>query len=694
MAARFFALPLGCDHYKLKPNYLVGMTILDRAERILAKGLFSAQRSLIKQAFRLSAAALAEEPAEWPTQILARIQSYKVLTRHVQRSITASYESDWLTPIRSPLIAAGGPIDEIVNVGWPYDESRALIWSKYRNLVTSFRNASFRTWDLSLGKETRRLDLPIEWGRAAISDPPSLAVVMASQRQLLLVNLENATAEVIFNGPVLECVAISGDGAWAVTTGVPPEWDYSKHDWNGPRTLRLFDLKQQSCVRSWGAHRAVIVDLALSYDGRYLATASRDQTARLFDLANQTIVGTWRSSRGLVAIALSPSGRRLAYTSRGGILTVRRFDGGIVGRFNHCAAEPGCLALSKGGGKIVAGSGGALSVIDVNKGIRHGPFSGTQPNLSSLVIDEGAKRALTGELGTQLVLWDLTKIRKRGSSGQWISGIWAGAEEALIHQDGLSLWTLATGHSRQIVKPGSYAVTASPGARVWAIERWAASGGATIRVGVFGRKSSKLLLASRDLSLGMLTSAQLSRNGKRLLALVHRTGCRVLNMADSSTVWQLDELGLGVRAFLSPSGRYVALCSLGGQTSIVDLDTTKVVRRGQLQPHAGNVLFGADDQSIFIEQELEVVTWNWMTNSSCALCAGRPSSLSEDGNWLVTESNSRKLTLWQLPDQRKVATYTLDVPVSHTAVSPDGRFLIAGDQNGNVHILSKERGLP
>ena len=92
-------------------------------------------------------------------------------------------------------------------------------------MVTSFRDVSFRTWDLSLGQEIRRLDLPIQWGRAAISDPPSTAVVMVSQRQLLLVNLESATAEVIFDEHAIEWVAISADGAWAVTTGVPPDWD-------------------------------------------------------------------------------------------------------------------------------------------------------------------------------------------------------------------------------------------------------------------------------------------------------------------------------------------------------------------------------------------------------------------------------------------------------------------------------------
>ena len=120
---------------------------------------------------------------------------------------------------------------------------------------------------------------------------------MASQSQLILVDLKRATVDLIFEGPVLEWVAISADGAWAVTTGVSPDWDYFKHDWTGPRTVRLFDLKQRSCVRTWEAHRGFISDLALSSDGKCLATASRDRTAQLFDLKNERILGLWRRSR-------------------------------------------------------------------------------------------------------------------------------------------------------------------------------------------------------------------------------------------------------------------------------------------------------------------------------------------------------------------------------------------------------------
>jgi len=43
-----------------------------------------------------------------------------------------------------------------------------------------------------------------------------------------------------------------------------------------------------------------------------------------------------------------------------------------------------------------------------------------------------------------------------------------------------------------------------------------------------------------------------------------------------------------------------------------------------------------------------------------------------------------------LPEGRRLATFTLDAPVIHTALSPNGRFLIAGGENARVHILQRQ----
>jgi WD40 repeat protein len=495
---------------------------------------------------------------------------------------------------------------------------------------------------------------------------------------------------VIFTGSVIEWVAMSADGAWAVTTSVPCDWDYSKHDWNGPRTLRLFDLEGRSCVRTWEAHRAVITDLALSEDGRFLATASRDQTAQLVDLATAKTIGSWRCAREVDAVALTPSGHRIAYVSRDGVLVVRRQNGDVVQRFAHCGAEPGCVALSKDGQKVVLARGGEVSVADLRKAVRLGPFSGTQPYLNSLVIDDHANHAITGETGNQLVLWNLTKLKRVKSSGDWTAGIYAGSDKALVHQDALSLWDFSSG-KRIGFHPGRHCeVTAAPSAQVWAIARWSSNGGGRIRIGKWGRKQTKPLIQSRDLSRDMLPSMHFSRNGKRLLVHTHKFGCRILNPANGRTVWQRRNLGLGVRPFLSPSGKYILSCSYSGRLDVVDLDAREVVQQAQLQPITGKVLFAEDDEWIFIPQGTQTMLLNWKTSSSTILCLGTPSSISDDARWLVTESIGRKLTLWALPDQHRAATFTLDVPVLHTALSPDGRFLIAGDQSGSIHILRRE----
>ena len=639
----------------------------------------------------MSAAALAEEPEEWLAQVSARLRNDKsVDIRRVIEHIAETRDTPWLRPILTSLIPAGGPVEEIVDVGAAYDDSPALIWSQDRTTITAFSRAAFHIWDLSLGREIRRLNLPIEWGRAAISDPPHRAVVMASQSQLLVVNLKTAKTEVIFNESVIENVAISANGMWAITSSVPADWDYFKHDWNGPRTLRLFDLHRRRCVRTWQAHRGRIEDLALSADGRFLATASRDQTAQLFDLHKGDRIGRWRNARGVAAVAMTPNGQRIAYVSDGGVLTVRQQDGKIIRRSNDHDAEPRCLALSQDGKRIVMAGASGVSIVDLRTSKRFGPLGGSQPNLMSPSVDKQARHAITGELGRQLLLWDLTKVEKPAAPGYWISGMWASKGQALVHDDRLSQWDLSTGSRTKLLLPGNFQVASSPSAGIWAVARWASSSGGRIRIGKWGQKQTTPFASVG----GFVNSVALSRNGTRLVATVHlaphRDECRVWDVANQHTVWHLNHLNFDVKAYISPSGRYLLLCSVLGRLGIVDLDTGEFIERTLPQPNSGSVLFTSDDDCILVPQGYNTLLLNWRSNAVRKQFSGTPSSVSEDGLWMVTESNSRKLTLWFLPEERRIATYTSDVPILHSALSADGQFLIAGDQTGNVHILRRE----
>ncbi len=336
---------------------------------------------------------------------------------------------------------------------------------------------------------------------------------------------------------------------------------------------------------------------------------------------------------------------------------------------------------------MAAASG--VSIVDLRTSKRFGPLAGTQPYLMSLAVDKQARHAITGELGRQLLLWDLTKMEKPAAPGSWISGMWASKGQALVHDDSLSQWDLSTGRRTKLLPPGNFQVASSPSAGIWAVARWASSSGGRIRIGKWGQKQTTPFASVN----GFVNSIALSRNGTRLVATVHlaphRDECWVWDVANQHTVWHLNHLNFDLKAYISPSGRYLLLCSILGRLGIVDLDTGEFIERTLPKPNSGSVLFHLRRRLHFSSSGLQYAFAQLEEQYDAETVFRNSVEVSEDGLWMVTDSNSRKLTLWLLPEARRIATYTSDVPILQSALSADGQSLIAGDQNGNVHILRR-----
>jgi WD40 repeat protein len=113
------------------------------------------------------------------------------------------------------------------------------------------------------------------------------------------------------------CVAFSPDGSTLAAGYDHP--NVSEH-----QTLRLWDLTTKK-ARSLPGHDATVMALAVSPDGKTLATASYDRTARLWEMASGKCLQELRGHTDAVrALAFSPDGQQVA--SAGSDLSIKTWN--------------------------------------------------------------------------------------------------------------------------------------------------------------------------------------------------------------------------------------------------------------------------------------------------------------------------------------------------------------------------------
>ena len=112
-------------------------------------------------------------------------------------------------------------------------------------------------------------------------------------------------------GNIKAVVFLDGSAKVASSAG---KWNKAKKVWEGE--VKIWDAKTGKQTGSIKGHSDTIDGLALSKDGKYLASASEDQTVKIWELATGKAVQTLKGHTGTVeAVAFTADGKKLATAS-------------------------------------------------------------------------------------------------------------------------------------------------------------------------------------------------------------------------------------------------------------------------------------------------------------------------------------------------------------------------------------------
>ncbi len=491
-------------------------------------------------------------------------------------------------------------------------------------------------------------------------------------------------------------VAISPDGKYLATA-------------SADQTARLWDLASGETIRVFAGHSREVWDIAFSPDGKSLLTGGVDGTARLWDIVSGETLQIFSGHTATVDdVDFSPNGKYIV-TAGGDDKTARIWDvvSGqtlyILGGHSDYVSR---VTFSPDGKYVLTGSVDRTARLwDVATGNELRIFSGHSDSVSAVAFSPDGKYIATGSDDRTARLWDLATgqmVREFLGHQGFINGVNFSPDGRFLLTGSSDrtarLWDLVTGQTLRVFSgPAAevQVVTFSPDGRLVAI----ASNDWIARVWNLQTSPTGIQFTGHTEAVWQ---ASFSPDGKQMVTASADHTARIWDTGTGQTVLILQGHTDGVRgAVFSPDGKRLLTASADHTARLWDVATGKELQR--FEGHTDLI-----NRAIFSPEGKYVVTTSydgtarvWDTQTAQTILIYRKQGpghvnrvvFSPDGKMVATSADDDTIHIWDSQNGKDLMILRGHTDhVTGVAFSPDGKYLVTGSFDGSVRLWEAATG--
>lgn len=418
------------------------------------------------------------------------------------------------------------------------------------------------------------------------------------------------------------------------------------------------------------AHQDSVVGIALSPDGKFLVTASRDNMVRMWEVQGTREILHFVHAPNLTAVALSEDGRVVVTTSDAEVRLWDAASGKEIRTLRH-ADRVVALALGTHTNYLATTSGPEVVVWDITSGARIVVLRGENA-VTALAMHPEAALVATASLDRTIRLWDIPSGRTIARLQYGNPGAHVMLGEGIVASPPGEVRWLAFSSDGHLLATASTDLTA----RVWEIHDEREGG-------------NKFLAEITRMIHSETVETVVFSPDSRMLVTAGGGGTRLWSITAGDELTHLTHTFSVTNVMFSAAGDRIATLTSENQAHVWELPSGKEVAK---EPHHELVTALSETRkpTSALTAMIESLGSRGQAGQAPGVVPTTEEGIgsSDDGRYVAIRNDDGSVALWETGTRRKIGVISQERGINAVAFGPPGNnYLATAGTNGVARVV-------